>query len=113
VLSEICGTIKCRKGGFIKVALFLKPLARNKYQDYIGTMTLYNFQFLPLREQAEITYQGAFLMSRIEKKHSIMLYKVNDFYVEVYYSNASNEIIEFYPFTSQKMLELYFNLRLN
>jgi hypothetical protein len=72
-------------------------------------MTLYKFQLLPLREQAEITWQGAFLMSRIEKKHSIMLYKVNSFYVEVYYSNASNEIIEFCPFSSQKRLDLYFS----
>jgi hypothetical protein len=83
----MCGVVRCRKGDFIKVALFLWCLLQETSSRFIlATTTLYNFQFLPLRDQAEIIIrQSAFLMSRTEKKDSIMLYKVDSFYVEVYY----------------------------
>jgi hypothetical protein len=57
--------------------------------------------------------QGHFFLFREEMKYTIVLYKVGNFYVEVYHNNALNTIVSFNPFTSKKRLELYFRPRMN
>jgi hypothetical protein len=50
---------------------------------------------------------------REEIEHTFLLYKVQSFYVEVYYNNESNKIARFNPFQSKKRLELYFDMQQN
>lgn len=76
-------------------------------------MTLYEFIELPEDGQAEATWQGNFLMTRNEIGHTIALYKVDTFYVEVYYNKFTNEIDGFSPFTFRTKLGLYFSRQLN
>ena len=71
-------------------------------------MTLYDFIALPEGGQAEATWQGDFLMTRNEIGHTIALYKVDRFYVEVYYNKFTNEIDGFSPFSTKDKLALYF-----
>jgi hypothetical protein len=65
-------------------------------------VSLYEFIVLSEQEQAEVTWQGEYFLSREEREHTIMLYKVYVFYVEVYYNNTTNEIERFNPFFYQK-----------
>lgn len=76
-------------------------------------MTLHQFKLLPKNKQVEAVWEGEFFLLRETIKHTILLYKVDGFYVEVYYSNESNEIEKFNPFSSRKRLELYFHLQMN
>jgi hypothetical protein len=43
----------------------------------------------------------------------ILLYRLAHFYVEVYYNNTDNTLLKFNPFSSNKRLELYFDVNLN
>lgn len=76
-------------------------------------MTLHEFIALPEGGQANATWQGDFLMTRNEIGHTIALYKVDTFYVEVYYNKFTNEIDGFSPFTSKGKLGMYFTRQLN
>jgi hypothetical protein len=76
-------------------------------------MTLYQFRLLSKNKQAEAVWQGEFFLLRETIKHTILLYKVDSFYVEVYYNNDSNVIEKFNSFSSKKRLELYFHLQMN
>lgn len=80
---------------------------------FLGYMTLYEFITLPEVEQAEVTWRGEFLMTRNEIGHTIPLYKVDCFYVEVYYNKFTNEIDGFSHFSSGAKLEPYFTHRMN
>ena len=76
-------------------------------------MTLYEFRTLPEHEQAEVVWQGQFFLTRTDRKHTVLLYKVHDFYVEVYYEDESNELVKFNPFSSKDRLKVYFSLQAN
>jgi hypothetical protein len=76
-------------------------------------MTLYRFKTLTQQKQAEVVRQGHFILFREAMKYTIILYKVGDFYVEVYYNSALNTIVSFHPFSSKKRLEPYFRFRMN
>lgn len=76
-------------------------------------MTLYKFNLLSENDQAQTVWSGEFLMSRLDRQHTVLLYKVHDCYVEVYYSDEECQIIKFNPFSSKERLRLYFRLQLN
>ncbi|RYE40833.1 MAG: hypothetical protein EOP48_24370 [Sphingobacteriales bacterium] len=71
-------------------------------------MTLYQFRLLSENEQAKEVWQGEYVISREEYFSTVMLYKVHDFYVEVYYDRQTNGLITFNPFSSDARLALYF-----
>jgi hypothetical protein len=76
-------------------------------------MTLYEFRLLTEDEQALTVWHGDFLMSRKIRNHTVLLYKVHDFYVEVYYDNECNDVSKLNPFSSRDRLKFYFQLQLN
>lgn len=76
-------------------------------------MTLHEFISLSEQEQTTALWDGSFFLWREEKEHTILLYKLHGFYVEVYYSNETNKITRLNPFNSKKRLELYFVLQQN
>ena len=70
-------------------------------------MTLYQFKMLTEEQQADVVWGGMFLDIRNEKEHNILLYAVDEFYVEVYYSPLLNKIERLQPFRSINPLEPY------
>ena len=73
-------------------------------------MTLYQFRALDPDAQADIVWRGTFLDGRTEGKRNILLYAVDNFYVEVHYSSASlNTIENLVPFRSTTPLLPYLN----
>jgi hypothetical protein len=76
-------------------------------------MTLYEFRLLTDDEQALKVWEGEYINFRDEGENRVMLYRVNQFYVEVYYNQDSNTILRFNPFTSKRRLELYLKFSLN
>jgi hypothetical protein len=76
-------------------------------------MTLYEFRLLSWDEQAAATWEGHYLMARQEDSCNISLYKVYNFYVEVYYCNSSNRLLRFHSFNNKGNLERYFLPQLN
>jgi hypothetical protein len=73
-------------------------------------MTLYRFIALDHNKQAEAIWSATFLFIRSNNDYLIMLYKINDFYVEVFYHPKNNKIERIRPFTTKKLLEPYYNL---
>jgi hypothetical protein len=76
-------------------------------------MTLYDFIKLGEKERAEETWKGTFLSSRNEGEYKVILYKLESFYVEVYYNNELNKIHKLRPFKTTERLHQYFNPLLN
>ena len=70
-------------------------------------MTLYQFNALDERTQAEMVWNGAFVGKRNDETHDILLYQVDSFYVEVYYHRANNLISHMRPFSSTDQLSPY------
>lgn len=70
-------------------------------------MTLYDFIKMKESDQAEAVWQGVFIENRETKEYRILLYAIDEFYVEVFYDNITNEIKRFRPFTTLKLLEPY------
>ena len=76
-------------------------------------MTLYDFIAMNQTDQAEAVWKGNYLAAKEEEKHRVLLYKVENFYVEVYFHRELNLIQKFRPFTSTWRLQAYFNHRMN
>jgi hypothetical protein len=74
---------------------------------------LYEFITLTKQEQAEAVWGGEYFWFRKEETCMVLLYKVHDFYIEVYYDEKHNQILRFTPFSSKQRLKLYFQLQLN
>ena len=72
-------------------------------------MTLYEFNALSVQQQADAVWKGEFRLFREQIVHTVLLYKVHDFYVEVYYNNESNEVVRFHSLAVVDRLTLYFN----
>ena len=58
-------------------------------------MTLAQFNSCDVMEQAEAIWSGLHINQRDDGTHIIMLYKIGDFYVEVYYNKQYNVIRKF------------------
>lgn len=55
-------------------------------------MTINEFNQLNEMEQAEAIWNGVFIDTREDKNHQILLYQIDEFYVEVYYHKELNVI---------------------
>ena len=69
-------------------------------------MTPEQFYKLDEMEQAEVIREGKHIADRQDKEHHI-LYKIDDLYVEAYYSKEHNYITKFNPFSNSELLDLY------
>ena len=70
-------------------------------------MTIYEFIGMNESEKAEAVWHGVIIANREDKEHRILLYTMDEFYVEVFYDNISNEIRRFRPFTTIQLLDPY------
>lgn len=70
-------------------------------------LTLNDFNALIETEKANAVWQGTFLADRQENEFTIQLYTVNNFYVEVFYDPASNQITGFRSFDTNDLLVPY------
>jgi hypothetical protein len=80
---------------------------------YIATMTLHDFMVMDRSDKARAARTGNFLSLREDEDHQKVLYKVNNFFVEVYYHLDSNAIERIRPFKTTWRLRAYFSDRLN
>jgi len=71
-------------------------------------MTPEQFYSLDEMEQAEVIREGKHIADRQDKDCHILLYKIDDLYVEVYYSKEQNYITKFNPFIDSESLAYYF-----
>ena len=71
-------------------------------------MTLYEFNILKSQEKYQATWDlGAHIDTVVTKEHSIVLYAIDRFFVEVYYNAKSNKLIDIKPFKHGHSLEKY------
>jgi len=70
-------------------------------------MTLHEFRGLTENEQADLAWAAVFLDVRAEGSHSVLLYAIDEFYVEVYYSPSLNKIEKLRAFKSTRPLQPY------
>lgn len=71
-------------------------------------MVLSYFNHLPKKSQQELVLARAmFLTERIDGPFRIMLYQLEDFYVEVHFFNQYNKVAFFSAFESLEALEPY------
>ena len=71
-------------------------------------MTLYDFILADEMEQAEAIWSGTHIGNREDDEHRILLYKIDEFYVEVFYNKEHNFIRKFRPFNSLNQLLPYY-----
>lgn len=72
-------------------------------------MTLKQFNSLDEMEQQEAIWGGTFIGNREDQEHKILLYKIDSFYVEVYYHKEYNVIRKYVPFDNPAQLAPYNN----
>ena len=70
-------------------------------------MTPEQFYELDEMEQAEVIWDGKHIADRQDKEHHILLYKIDDLFVEVYYHKESNIIVKFNAFSKNELLDIY------
>jgi hypothetical protein len=71
-------------------------------------MSLYEFNLLNEIQQAEILWEnGVHIGERKDQEHTIVLYQIERFYVEVFYHRGLNAIKRFRSFSSTDQLEPY------
>jgi hypothetical protein len=72
------------------------------------TLTLYDFNALNDTAKSEAVFQsGTFIDNREEEGLKIQLYRLNSFYVEVFYDGAENKIVRYHAFSSISQLGAY------
>jgi len=71
------------------------------------SMTIYEFAKLNKSEKATTTWTGTLLAHREKDEIKYALYAVADFFVEVSYNVANNEISDFRPSKTKRLLEEY------
>jgi hypothetical protein len=76
-------------------------------------VTLYEFIQMDEMEQAEAVWSGKLAGTRHEGEYRILLYKIDDFYVEAWYHVEHNVLKKFRPFKNKELLQLYLNFELN
>jgi len=70
-------------------------------------MTLYQFKMLNETEQAEVVWASTNIGQRPDHEHTILLYQVDSFYVEVYYHRENNAISRMRSFSNPDQLDPY------
>jgi hypothetical protein len=59
-------------------------------------------------QQAEVIREGKHIADRQDNEHNILLYKIDDLYVEVFYSREHSYIEEFNPLKNNESHADYF-----
>lgn len=71
-------------------------------------MTIYEFNLLDGIRQAEVVEnRGVLIADRLHKQLKILLFQVDNFYIEVYYHNTYNVVQGFRSFESTDALDPY------
>ncbi|MCC9167226.1 hypothetical protein [Pontibacter harenae] len=71
-------------------------------------MDIYEFNYLPGSERVALVWQhGRLLAIRDYMECSVVLYKMPEFFAEVWYSPEDNQIALVHGFMSSKILEPY------
>ena len=71
-------------------------------------MTMFDFLLLPENEQLDILYsEGVYLSKRIAETIPVVLYQIEDFYVEVFYKEYRRYIQRIRCFKSTSLLDPY------
>ncbi len=83
------------------------------FSAYVQFMTLDDFLDMDEMEQAEAVWSGTLQGTRHEGEYRILLYKIDEFYVEAWYHIEYNVLRKFVPFDDTKLLEQYFKINLN
>ncbi len=76
-------------------------------------MSLYDFIQLSQLEKTSMVWEGKFLSTRLEKEHTVVLYRVFDFFCEVYYDKKKNTVTKLNPFRTKTLLQYFFSYQLN
>jgi hypothetical protein len=75
---------------------------------YLG-MDIYQFIELSTEEQVSNVWRGTFIANRNYKGFNVVLYSIDNFFVEVFYNQTENAITQIRPFRSQTRLMPYIN----
>jgi hypothetical protein len=73
-------------------------------------ITVMDFNGMSIAEQAGIALNGNFLSDRKDGNVVVQLHRLDNFYVEVFYDQESNEILRYEGFTNTKRLVPYLKL---
>ena len=76
-------------------------------------MTLYDFIQLSQNEKTNLVWRGKFSSTRQDKEHIVILYRVYDFFCEVYYERKQNVVTRLKPYRTQTLLQHFFSYQLN
>ena len=70
----------------------------------------HKFKTLPFNNQAGYIWaEGTYLATREEDGHKINLFRLKDFFAEIWYHGLQEHIFKIRTFTSKKCLEVYLN----
>ena len=72
-------------------------------------MTLYQFNQLHEMEQQESIWEGTLIADTEDAEHKILLYHIDDFYVEVYLHKEYNVIRKYQAFDKIVEAKIYQN----
>ena len=70
-------------------------------------MTQYHWQALDEMQQAEAVWSGTLLGDRQEELHTVLLYQIDGFYVEVYFNKEHGKRVRFRAFSTPDQLIPY------
>ena len=70
-------------------------------------MTPKQFYNLDEQELAAAIWEGKHVADRQDKEHHILLYKIDDLFVEVYHHKEYNVIRKFRAYTEHELLDIY------
>ena len=70
-------------------------------------MSIGEFRTLDEMEKKEAIWEGTHIGTRYDEHHSILLFQIDSFYVEVFYHRQLQVIRRYIPFTSIKHLAPY------
>jgi len=73
-------------------------------------LSIYDFNALDDDEKASAVWSGTFLGDREENGLRVQLYRVDTFYVEVFYDGSANKLLPFRAFNHREMLIPYLAL---
>lgn len=70
-------------------------------------MTPEQFYKLDEQEQAETVWEGKHVADWQDDEHNILLYKINDLFVEAYYHRDLNVLRKLRAYTEHELLDIY------
>lgn len=75
-------------------------------------ISLFHFIGLDLNEKAEYVWQGTHIATRTDSEHRILLYRLDDYYAEVFYHAETNVITDITGFRANSKLVPYLPSRI-